>query len=183
MAIMSSTALRGDPVLSHNFIIQLLDSSGAAPSPVAAAGELLNAVAGGFSECTGIEMTMKVEEFNEGGRNGEVLKFAGRISWSNITLKKGIAAGTALWDWHYSFVEGRGKRRDGVIMLLNEQRLPHNIWQFRRGIPVKYAGPSLNAAQNNVAIESVEIAHEGIFQVPKVGIGAATAAGAASLLG
>jgi phage tail-like protein len=182
MALLSRTALRGDPVLNHNFVVQLLDSGGDA-RPVGVVADLLNAVVGGFSECLGIEMTMKVEEFNEGGRNGEVLKFPGRVSWTNITLKKGIASGTALWDWYYSFIEGRGKRKDGLIILLNEQHLPNNVWQFRRGIPLKYTGPSLNATQNNVAIESIEIAHEGIFQVPGIGIGAAAVGTAAGLLG
>ena len=46
--------------------------------------------------------------------------------------------------------------------------MPNNIWYFRRGLPVKYTGPALNATQNNVAIESIEIAHEGIHQVPPV---------------
>lgn len=184
MALLSKTALRGDPVLNHNFVVSLLDSSGEfGLAGAVAVSALLDVAVGGFSECSGLEMSMKVEEFNEGGRNGEVLKFPGRISWTNITLKKGIGAGTALWDWHYSFVEGRGKRRDGVIILLNEQRLPNNIWQFRRGLPMKYTGPSLNATQNNVAIESIEIAHEGIFQVPGVGLGATAIGAAANLLG
>jgi len=178
----SVTALRGDPVLNHNFIIQLLDSSGA-PSSLGDAADLLGSVVGGFSECTGIEMTMKVEEFSEGGRNGEVLRFPGRTSWTNITLKKGIATGTALWDWYYAFVEGRGRRRDGVIMLLNELHVPSAIWQFKRGLPAKYTGPSLNAMQSNVAIESIEIAHEGIFQVPGVGLGAAAVGAVTSMVG
>lgn len=179
---MSLTGLRGDPVLNHNFIIQLLDSSGGAPS-FGAAAEFVGNLVGGFSECSGLGMSMKIEEFSEGGRNGEVLKFPGRTSWSNITLKKGVGAGTALWDWHYSFVEGRGRRRDGVIMLLNEMRMPTAIWQFKRGLPTKYTGPSFNAAQSSVAIESIEIAHEGIIQVPGVGLATAGAGAIASLLG
>jgi phage tail-like protein len=74
-----------------------------------------------------------------------------------------------LWDWHFAFVEGHGKRRDGVIVLLDAARLPAHAWFFRRGLPVKYNGPSLNATANNVAIESIEIAHEGIYQVPGIG--------------
>ena len=50
-------------------------------------------------------------------------------------------------------------------MLLTETRVPQSIWYFRRGLPVKYSGPSLNATQNNVAIESIEIAHEGVYQL------------------
>src|SRR5262245_199353 len=178
MALVSRTALRDDPVLNHNFVIQIFESKGDA-GPVSVPADLLNIVAGGFSECSGIEMTMKVEDFNEGGRNGEVLKFRGRVSWTNITLKKGIASGTALWDWYYSFIQGRGKRKDGLIILLNEQRMSNSVWHFRRGIPLKYTGPSLNATQSNVAIESIEIAHEGIFQVPGIGLGAAAVGAAA----
>ena len=101
---------------------------------------------GGFSECTGLEMSMQPEEYKEGGSNGAVLKFPTRVTWSNITLKKGIGVGNALWDWHYGFVEGNGKRRDGVIVCVDAaqraaMRVPNNIWFFRRGLPVKYTGP------------------------------------------
>jgi phage tail-like protein len=136
---------------------------------------------GGFSEASGLEMTLKTEDYNEGGRNGEVLHFPTRVQWSSITLKKGISAGNALWDWHYSFVEGKGKRRDGVIVLMTDLHVPHNIWCFKRGLPVKYSAPSLNATQNNVAVESIEISHEGLWQVPLVGVGAAAVGAVANL--
>jgi len=183
MAELSRTALRDDPVLNHNFVISLLDTS----STLALIGSfalsaIFDVALGGFSECTGIEMSLQVEEYKEGGRNGEVLKFPTRVTWSNITLKKGIGASTALWNWHYGFTQGQGRRRDGIIMLLNDLHVPNNIWYFRRGLPVKYSGPALNATQNNVAIEAIEIAHEGIFQVPAVGLGAA-AIGAVAALG
>jgi phage tail-like protein len=167
MALLSKTAIRGDPVLNHNFVISLVDSSSTlAMVESAALSAIFDVPLGGFSECTGLEMSLKVEEYKEGGRNSAVLKFPTRVEWTNITLKKGMGAGTALWDWHYGFVEGRGKRRDGIIALLTDLHVPNNIWHFRRGLPVKYSGPSLNATQNNVAIESIEIAHEGIYQVP-----------------
>jgi phage tail-like protein len=86
-----------------------------------------------------------------------------------------------LWDWHYGFVEGKGKRRDGVIILLSDLHVPNNIWSFRRGLPVKYTGPAMNATQNNVAIEAIEIAHEGIYQVPFVGLGSASLSAIAKL--
>lgn len=175
MALMSRVGERADPLLNHHFIVSLLDSSSALGAPGAlAVGAIGEVAVGGFSECSGLEMTMQPEEYKEGGRNGAVLKFPARVTWSNLTLKKGIGIGTALWDWHYGFVEGRGKRRDGMIVLLNEQRLPALIWFFRRGLPVKYSAPALNAIQNNVAIEAIEIAHEGIHQV--AGIGAAPGA-------
>jgi phage tail-like protein len=183
MALLSQTALRGDPLLNHNFVVSLLDTSSVlATVGSAVLSAIFDVAVGGFSECTGIEMSLQVEEYKEGGRNGETLKFPTRVTWSNIILKKGVGSGTALWDWQYGFVEGRGKRRDGVIVLLTDLRVPNNIWFFRRGLPVKYSGPQMNATQNSVAIESVEIAHEGIYQVPFVGLGAAAVGAVAGLV-
>jgi phage tail-like protein len=167
---MSAVGTRHDPALNHNFVIALLDSTSAlapfAPPPLAG---ILDGAAGGFSECSGLELTMQPEEYKEGGNNGAVLKFATRVTWANVVLKRGATSSTDLWDWHFSFVEGHGKRRDGVIVLLDAARSPVQAWYFRRGLPVKYTGPTLNAAQSNVAIEAIEIAHEGIHQVPGVG--------------
>ena len=58
--------------------------------------------------------------------------------------------------------QGKGKRKDGLIVLLNEARRPAKMWKFKRGLLVKWVGPSFNASQSNVAIESLEIAHEGL---------------------
>lgn len=173
-------ALRSDPVLNHNFVVSLIDTS----SVLATVGSallsgLLDVAVGGFSECQGLEGSLKVEEFNEGGNNGAVLKFPGRVSWTNLTLKRGLAGNSTLWDWFYGFVEGRGKRRDGVVVLMNGMMVPSAIWYFRRGLPLKYSGPQMNATQNSVAVESVEIAHEGIYQLPLVGLASGLASAAA----
>ncbi len=169
----------GNPVLNHNFVISLIDTSSLLGSLAMSA--IFDVVLGGFNECSGLEMSLQVEEYKEGGNNGQLLKFPTRVTWTNITLKKGIGAGQTLWDWHYGFSQGTGRRRDGVIVLLNDLHVPNNIWYFRRGLPVKYTAPAMNATQNNVAIESIEIAHEGIFQVPFVGYGAAVVGFAANL--
>ncbi len=175
MIATGAVAQRHDPPLNHNFVISLVDSSS---SLVLGAGPDLGglAVAGGFSECTGLEMVMQPEEYKEGGRNGAVLRFPNRVIWSNLTLKKGAGLGMQLWDWHYGFVTGSGRRRDGVIALLDAAHAPSVVWFFRRGLPVKYTGPTLNATQSTVAIEAIEIAHEGIHLVP--GFGLAASAGA-----
>ena len=172
MALADEVGLRTDPVLAYNFLITFVDSTSALATAVSA---IRNVALGGFSECSGLEMSMQVEEYREGGRNGAVLKFPTRVNWTNFTLKRGVTADTALWDWHYSFVQGRGKRRDGIIVLQNDLHLPVNIWNFKRAFPAKWIGPAMNASQNNVAIETLEIAHEGLSQVPLVGLGAAAA--------
>jgi phage tail-like protein len=177
MAALGAVGVRLDPLLNHNFLVSLLDTSSTlALAASAALSAIADVALGGFSECTGLEMSLKAEDYNEGGRNGGALRFPTRVSWSNITLKKGMGLGTALWGWHYGFVEGKGKRRDGIITLLNELKVPMTIWYFRRGLPVKYSGPSLNATQNAVAIESIEIAHEGIYQLPFAAVDAAVSA-------
>ena len=172
MAVLGAAGVRADPVMGYNFLFSLLDTSSSL-----ALGALKSAindvVVGGFTECSGLEMSLDVEEYREGGRNSEALQFPTRVKWSKITLKKGVGATTALWDWHYGFVQGQGKRRDGLIVLMNDQRLPHTIWYFRRGLPTRYTGPTLNAGQSSVAIESIEIAHEGIFQLPEASPSAA----------
>jgi phage tail-like protein len=183
MAVLSQTALRSDPVLNHNFVVSLIDTSSTlAILKSAALSAIFDVALGGFSECSGLDMSLKTEDVREGGNNGAVLHFPTRVEWGAITLKKGIG-GTALWDWHYGFVEGTGKRRDGVIVLLNSQKLPANIWSFRRGLPTKYTGPQMNASQNSVAIESIEITHEGIYQVPFVGIASSAVSAAAGAAG
>jgi phage tail-like protein len=159
---------RRDPPLNHNFVVSLLDTSSVLSTMLDLAGLT---VAGGFSECTGLEMAMQPDEYKEGGHNSAVLRFPNRVTWSNITLKKGAGLGTALWDWHYGFVIGAGSRRDGVITLLDAARAPVSVWHFRRGLPVKYSAPQLNATQNTAAIETIEIAHEGILMVPGFGAG------------
>ena len=171
MALGSMIGVRGDPPLSHNFAIALLETEyGGGPLAASIAlAALFDVALGGFSECSGLEMSMDVHEYPEGGQQGYVHQFPTRVRWSHITLQKGIGAGTGLWDWHYGFAEGRGRRRDGVIALLNDLMLPNNIWYFHRGLPVRYSGPALNAQENRVAIESIEIAHEGVYQVPWAG--------------
>lgn len=172
MAILTVAGVRSDPVLSHNFLISLLDtdtSGGAgAVAKTAVLSLISEALVGGFTECTGLEMSLELEDYEEGGRNGEVLKFPTRVKWNNLILKTGMATGLTLWDWFYGFVQGRGKRRSGLIVLTDDLHQPHNIWWFWRGLPVRYTGPSLNAGQSAVAVESIEIAHEGLYQVPYV---------------
>jgi phage tail-like protein len=157
-----------DPLSVFNFYLSLVNSpvfSDALVSPPA------NYQVAGFSECTGLEATVEVIDYKEGGVNDYVHKFPTRASFGNITLKRGIVSlSHELWSWHRDFVLGKGNRKDGLIYLLNEARAPAKVWKFKRGIPTKWVGPSLNASQSSVAIESLEIAHEGLI-LSEVGVG------------
>lgn len=163
MALFGNVDLRLDPVLGYNFLISLLDSSSSlATSQALSALGIAQSIVGGFNECSGLEMNLDTEDYQEGGLNGYVHRFPTRVTWSNITLKKGLTRDDELWKWHYAFTEGKVERRDGMIMLLDSKRVPHTIWFFRRGLPVKYTAPTLNAEQSQVAVESLEVAHEGL---------------------
>jgi phage tail-like protein len=155
------SVLRIDPLGVFNFYLTLIDASNVVGTLITAA---LNYKVAGFSECSGLEATMEVMDYKEGGVNGYVQKFPTRASHSNITLKHGVIyLYDDLWSWHYDFVQGQGKRKDGLIVLLDESRKPAKVWKFRRGLPMKWTGPALNASQSNAAIESLEIAHEGLI--------------------
>ena len=160
MALTGVTQLRVDPVMNYNFAVTLLESSDLLFSVLSA---LQLSAAGGFSECSGLDTTLEVEEYKEGGNNGAILKFPTRVTWANIKLKRGVTVSNELWDWHYQFAAGFGTRRDGLIVLFDSERQPVRTWTFRRGLPVKYAGPAMNASQGQVAVEEMEIAHEGLF--------------------
>jgi len=152
--------LRIDPLSTFNFYITLIDTSNVLGTLITAT---LSYAVAGFSECTGIDASLEIMDYREGGVNDHVHKFATRTSYSNLTLKHGVIyLYDDLWTWHYEWVRGIGKRKNGLVVLLDESRKPAKVWKFKRGIPSKWVGPSLNAAQSNVAIESLEIAHEGL---------------------
>jgi phage tail-like protein len=154
-------ALRIDPLGVFNFYLTLIDTSNVVGTLITAA---MNYKVAGFSECSGLEATVEVIDYKEGGLNDYVHKFPTRASHANVTLKHGVIyLFDDLWSWHYEFVQGRGKRKDGLIVLLDEAKKPAKVWKFRRGVPMKWVGPALNAAQSNAAIESLEIAHEGLL--------------------
>lgn len=155
----SDSAQRMDPYRGFNFLITLI---GSASTLTTAATAILGAPQGGFSECSGLEMALDIEEYREGGNNGTVLRFPTRLKWTNLRLKRGVALSDDLWQWHFAMVQGQVQRRDGIITLQDEQRNPVKTWSFTRGLPVKWSGPALNAMQNQIAIEEMEIAHEGL---------------------
>jgi phage tail-like protein len=156
-----ASGLRIDPLSVFNFYLTLIDTSNVIGTLITAA---LNYAVAGFSECSGLEATVEVFDYKEGGVNDYIHKFPTRASFANITLKHGVIyLYDDLWRWHNTFVLGNGTRRDGLIVLMDESRNPTKIWKFARGIPMKWVGPSLNATQSAVAIESLEIAHEGLF--------------------
>lgn len=145
------------PLPAFNFYIALIEDSNPFLEAAAVASAFL---LGGFSECSGLDSEIKVEEVLAGGQNDRVFRFPGRATYPNIVLSRGIGFGEDLYLWHEDFLKGEGKRRNGLVFLANETRIPIKCWTFEAGIPVKWSGPAFNAGTSATAIEKLEIAHE-----------------------
>jgi len=149
--------IRLDPLPAFNFYIALIEDPN---SPMAALEVAAAFVLGGFAECQGLESEIQTEDLLVGGVNDRVFRFPTRAAFPNITLSRGVGFSESLYLWHEEFLKGEGKRRNGLIFLANETRIPIKAWSFENGIPVKWSGPALNAGTSGVAIEKLEIAHE-----------------------
>lgn len=122
----------------------------------------------GFSECTGLSAENKVFEYKEGGNNSTTLKFPDTSTYNNVTLKHGISQATDLFDWQQDVANGqfsinaRSSNPNIAIILNDESGAPALRWNLVRAFPVKWVGPDMKATGNEIAIESLELAHEGI---------------------
>jgi phage tail-like protein len=121
-------------------------------------------VAGSFAEVSGLDVEVAVIEYRTGTEDIAVRKMPGLKKFANITLKRGVVGDTAFWAWIKTVLDGNVQRADGTITLLDEKREPVMTWRFRRAWQCKWAGPALNAKNNEVALETLEICHEG-FEV------------------
>lgn len=166
------------PLPAFNFYIALMDTG--ATSPLSAALDAAAFLLGGFSEAQGLESEIRVEERRAGGQNDRVFRFPTVAAFPNIVLSRGVGFSEDLYLWHEGFLKGQGKRRNGLIFLANETRVPIKAWKFENGIPVKWSGPALNASTGAVAIEKLEIAHERLALTMSPGQAAAAATGAIS---
>ena len=135
---------RNDPYKNFNFLVEIDGIARAA-----------------FSEVSGLESETSVIEYRSGSEFG-TRKLPGLTKYANIVLKRGITQDAELWNWRQSVIEGNVDRRNGSIILLDDQRTEVIRWNFREGWPCKWQGPGLNAKNEEVAIELLEIAHEGL---------------------
>lgn len=116
-----------------------------------------------FSECSGLQLETEVHDYNEGGVNDHVHKFPTRTKQTNIVLKRGIVD-RELWNWYQDlYFNGKVQPRDGTITVFDPagEKVVMEC-QFSRAFPCKWHGPELNATQNNVAVEMLELAHQGL---------------------
>jgi phage tail-like protein len=140
-----ATGDRNDPYSAFNFLV-----------------EIDGVTVAGFSECSGLSTETDAVEYRTGAEDITVRKLPGLAKYSNITLKRGFTKTKELWTWRKTVLDGKTQRCSGTITLLDEARKPAIRWNFREGWARKLDGPTFNAKTNEVAIETLEIAHEGV---------------------
>jgi phage tail-like protein len=140
-----ATGDRRDPFRSFNFAVEI--------DGIARAG---------FREASGLDASQDPIEYREGTEGLTSRKLPGLNKFSNITLKWGMTDDHELWDWRKRAMTGKIERKNGSIVLLDDTGAEKMRWNFREAWPTKWTGPSFNATGNEVAIETLEIAHEGL---------------------
>lgn len=123
-------------------------------------------IVAGFSEVSGLELEMQPEEYQEGGVNRFTHQLPGRYTHPNLVLKRGLTHSTELWDWVQHTVQdvenGTVERRNVRVIVLDTVGEEARGWEFLRAYPVKWTGPDLSADQAAVALETLELVHEGL---------------------
>jgi phage tail-like protein len=130
--------------------------------------EFQGQVVGAFRECHGMGSSNEVVEYKASGPKGEyvVHKVPGRMTWNNVTLKRGITDAMDMWKWRKLVEEGDidKARKNGSIVMFNQHGDEIARWQFFNAWPSRLTGPTANAGANEVGIEEMEITVEGYLR-------------------
>jgi phage tail-like protein len=119
---------------------------------------------GAFTDVGGIDTTIEVTEYAEGG-DRHSKKLPGKVKYSNLTLKYGLTDDSFLYDWMLQAAKGNVTRKSGSVVILDLQGNEKVRWNFRDAWPTSWKGPTLAAKGNEYAIEEIDLAHEGIERV------------------
>jgi phage tail-like protein len=137
---------RADPYLDFNFVVEIEGDTVA-----------------GFSEVELPEGRIEIVAYREGGdRTSAARLLPGRVSYGPLVLRRGFSGDVSLFQWWQAVAQGNVDRRNVTVILLDEQRQEVARWNIRRALPAKLEPPSLRGLGNEVAIETLELAHEGI---------------------
>ena len=142
---MPNTGQRIDPFPAFKFYVEI--------------GGITQAV---FSECSGLEAEVEVFEYEEGGLNDYVHKLPGRVKYSDVTLKRGMASSDELWEWYKRALLGQIERKNISVTIYDSAGEQYRRWNFREACPIKWTGPDFKADENVAAIETLVFSHHGI---------------------
>jgi phage tail-like protein len=143
------TVIRNDPYPGHNFQVLVTGVSDDGSS-----------VSGAFSEISGLEVAIEAISYRNGNEDITVRKIPGLKTFTNLTCKRGATGHVEFWNWIKNALDGQVQRADGSIILQDENQTEVMRWNFSRGWPCKYTGPTFNASNNEIAMETLEICVE-----------------------
>jgi phage tail-like protein len=139
-------SVRKDPYLDFNFLV-----------------EIAGVTVAGFSEADLPEGRIEVVAYRDGSdKVSSARLLPGRVEYGPLVLRRGFAGDATLFQWWQGVAQGTLDRRNVSVILLDEQRQEVARWNLHRAWPAKWAAPSLRALGNEVAIETLELVHEGI---------------------
>lgn len=117
----------------------------------------------GFSECSFADTSTEPVEYREGNEIPTVRKLSGLTKYGNITLKWGLTDSMDLYKWRQQVIDkgASGARKSVAIVLIDEAGKDKARWNIVQAWPVKYDPTDFNAKNNDIAIETLELAHEG----------------------
>lgn len=134
-----------------------------------------------FAECDGLEMTMEPKAIREGGNNAQQLHRIGPVSYSQLTLRRGMTANLQLWSWFVAAAQpGRRSTAQGQVTLWDTAGTPRITFMLTDCLPVKMRGPSLNAKDGQIAIEEMQLVYSSLSLRP-AGTAGAGASGSIGL--
>lgn len=122
---------------------------------------------GGFTEVSGLRSETEVEEYREGGVNTHVHRFPKVTKYPSLVLKRGVTNSVELWNWYKDVAEGIVERKNGSVVLLDQAGDEIWRWNFFDSYPVKWIGPELKASRAEIAVEVLEIVHNGLKGIAK----------------
>ena len=123
--------------------------------------EISGLTAAGFVSCSGLAAETEVIDYRLGNDKAPMRKLPGIHKFANVTLKRGYTADRQLWDWYKGVLDGSVQRRSISIVLMDDAGTDLLRWNVHNAWPTKYEGPTLNASGNDIAMETIELAHEG----------------------
>ncbi len=115
-----------------------------------------------FTEVSGLQVETEVFEYREGGNNGYVHRLPGPIRVGNITLKHGLVGSAELFSWYMRVVQGKFEPRNLSVIVYDSEGKETARWNFVKAYPIRWVGPTLHGDTNDVAVETLELAHAGI---------------------
>lgn len=147
---MAQTGQRVDPYRNFNFLVEIDGITQA-----------------GFMDCSGFGANTDPIEYREGNENPgkspkTMRKLPGMTKYNNLTLKWGLTDSKELYEWYLKISKGEIVRKNGSIVVLDLEGTEKVRWNFFNGWPTKWDGPDFTSKGNDVAVETLEIAHEGV---------------------